>query len=121
MSNDKTLVGDLERELREMVQVPLDPRGLLERCVAELKRREWRPISECKPEPHKSYLLGYKNALGNFVFVRGEWITQEQIDGEWEETDFEEGWYESAYEADDTPNCWPITPTHYMFVPSPNE
>jgi len=44
--SDKTLIEDLEKELRDMVEVPLDARKLLTRCVTELKRREWKPISE---------------------------------------------------------------------------
>jgi hypothetical protein len=79
----------------------------------------WQPI-ETAPKTGRTLLLGYPNSLGNWRTVRGEWLTQEYIDQNWEEPDeAEAGWYETSVEADDVPSCWPITPTHWQPMPKP--
>ncbi|MGZ3235745.1 MAG: hypothetical protein ACXU8A_00045 [Burkholderiaceae bacterium] len=79
---------------------------------------EWLPI-ETAPKTGRTILLGAFNKLGNWRTMRGQYFTQQQIDDEWEEPDFgAEGWYETAVEADDTPNCWSINPTHWMPLPA---
>lgn len=86
--------------------------------VEGLRRDAWQPI-EAAPKTGRTLLLGYPNALGKWRTVRGEWISQACIDEQWEEPDdAEPGWYETSVEADDPPNCWPITPTHWMPLPS---
>jgi hypothetical protein len=79
----------------------------------------WQPI-ETAPKTGRTLLLGYPNSLGNWRTVRGEWLTQEYIDQNWEEPDeAEAGWYETSVEADDVPSCWPIAPTHWQPLPKP--
>jgi hypothetical protein len=79
----------------------------------------WQPI-ETAPKTGRTLLLGYPNSLGNWRTVRGEWLSQDYIEQNWEEPDeAEAGWYETSVEADDVPSCWPITPTHWQPLPKP--
>lgn len=78
----------------------------------------WQPI-ETAPKAGRTLLLGYPNVLGKWRTVRGEWMSKARIEQNWEEPDeAEAGWYETSVEADDAPNCWPITPTHWMPLPA---
>jgi hypothetical protein len=64
-------------------------------------------------------LLGYLNSAEKWRTVRGQWMSEAYISEQWEEPDdAEPGWYETSVEADDTPNCWPIKPTHWMPLPA---
>jgi hypothetical protein len=77
----------------------------------------WQPI-ETAPKTGRTLLLGYPNVLGKWRTVRGQWMSEAYIAENWEEPDdAETGWYETSAEADDVPNCWPITPTHWMPLP----
>jgi len=78
----------------------------------------WKPIDSA-PQTGRTLLLGYWNPHGNWRTVRGQWMSEEYIGQEWEEPDdVEAGWFETAVEADDEPNCWRIEPTHWMPLPS---
>jgi hypothetical protein len=80
---------------------------------------EWRPIWSA-PKNGDLLLLGYYNVAGKWRTVRGQYFTQDQIDGEWDESESgEPGWYEVSENAEDSPNCWPIEPSHWMPMPSP--
>ncbi|VVE53368.1 hypothetical protein PCO31111_04884 [Pandoraea communis] len=79
---------------------------------------QWQPI-ETAPKTGCALLLGYENSHGKWRTIRGKWISKETINEEWDEPeDFDAGWYEVSVEADDAPNCWPTTPTHWMPLPS---
>jgi len=79
--------------------------------------RQWQPI-ETAPKSGRTLLLGYRNSHGNWRTTRGEWMSEAYIAESWEDPDdAEPGWYETSVEADDAPNCWPITPTHWMPLP----
>jgi hypothetical protein len=85
----------------------------------EQATERWQSI-ETAPKDGGALLLGYRNALGNWRTVRGQWFSDEQIKEEWEDGyDSEEGWYETSVEADDLPNCWPVNPTHWQPLPEP--
>lgn len=91
------------------------------RAAAQLSTAEvleaWQPI-ETAPKTGRTLLLGYPNVLGKWRTVRGQWMSEAYIAENWEEPDdAETGWYETSAEADDVPNCWPITPTHWMPLP----
>ncbi|CAB3928883.1 hypothetical protein [Achromobacter deleyi] len=78
----------------------------------------WLDIASA-PKTGRTLLLGYWNFLGKWRTVRGQWMSAEYIGQEWEEPDgVEAGWFETAVEADDVPNCWPIEPTHWMPLPA---
>lgn len=80
---------------------------------------EWQPI-ETAPIDGQTLLLGYYNEAGKWRTVRGEWMSQAYIDDFWEDPDMAEpGWFETADNAEDIPNCWPISPTHWMPLPEP--
>jgi len=82
---------------------------------------EWQPI-ETAPKDGTTVLLGYYNRSGKWRTVRGCWYSDAQIAEDWEEPhDGEAGWYETAENADDTPNCWNCSPTHWMPLPTPPE
>lgn len=79
--------------------------------------QQWKPI-ESAPKTGRTLLLGYWNSLGKWRTVRGQWMSAECIASSWEEPDdIEAGWFETAVEAEDVPNCWPIDPTHWMPLP----
>jgi hypothetical protein len=78
----------------------------------------WQPI-ETAPKTGRTLLLGYPNVLGKWRTVRGQWMSEAYIAESWEEPDdAEPGWYETAVEAENPPNCWPIEPTHWMPLPA---
>jgi hypothetical protein len=78
----------------------------------------WQPI-ETAPQDGRTVLLGYFNACNKWRTLRGEWMSQEFIDENWEEPDNgEPGWYETSVENDDVPNCWRTRPTHWMPLPA---
>ncbi|WP_368647319.1 hypothetical protein [Castellaniella ginsengisoli] len=42
-------------------------------------------------------------------------MSEDYIAEYWEDPDgTEPGWFEAAVEAEDSPNCWPTEPTHWM-------
>lgn len=105
----------------------IDPKDVL-RLIARIRALEsasqpgggWQPI-ETAPKTGRTLLLGYLNRAGNWRTVRGQWMSSEYIDQHWEDPDDPgdlEGWYETSVEADDTPNCWHIKPTHWMPLPA---
>ncbi|CAB3689632.1 hypothetical protein LMG3458_02062 [Achromobacter deleyi] len=78
----------------------------------------WLPI-ESAPKTGRTLLLGYRNSLGKWRTVRGQWMSFDYIANHWEDPDdVEEGWFETAVEAEEIPNCWRITPTHWMPLPA---
>jgi Lar family restriction alleviation protein len=78
----------------------------------------WQPI-ETAPKTGRTLLLGYLNSAGKWRTVRGQWMSEVYISEQWEEPDdAEPGWYETSVEADDAPNCWSTTPTHWMPLPA---
>lgn len=79
---------------------------------------QWQPI-ETAPK-NQNILLGLFNNHNKWRTMRGSWFSKEEIDEYWENPeDFEAGWYEVSVEADDTPNCWPTAPSHWMPLPEP--
>lgn len=79
----------------------------------------WKPI-ESAPKTGRTLLLGYWNSHGKWRTVRGQWMSAEYIGQEWDEPDgVEAGWFETAVEADDVPNCWPVIPSHWQPMPEP--
>ena len=77
----------------------------------------WMPI-ETAPKDGRVLWLGYYNAHGNWRTLRGEWISADQI-AECCEEEAEPGWYETAVEAEDPPNAWATSPTHWRPLPKP--
>ncbi|MFM0506647.1 hypothetical protein [Paraburkholderia sp. RL17-373-BIF-A] len=78
----------------------------------------WQPI-ETAPKIGRTLLLGYPNSAGKWRTVRGQWMSEAYIEQNWEEPDdVEPGWFETSVEAEDVPNCWPISPTHWMPLPA---
>lgn len=81
--------------------------------------QQWKPIASA-PKTGRTLLLGYWNSLGKWRTVRGQWMSAEYIGQEWDEPDgVEAGWFETAVEADDVPNCWPVSPSHWQPMPEP--
>lgn len=81
--------------------------------------QQWQPI-ETAPKDGRTLLLGCFNSHGKWRTMRGEWMSEEYIAEYWEEPDgVEPGWFETAVEAEDIPNCWRIEPTHWMPLPAP--
>lgn len=79
----------------------------------------WKPI-ESAPKTGRTLLLGYWNSHGKWRTVRGQWMSAEYIGQEWDEPDgVEAGWFETAVEADDVPNCWPVSPSYWQPMPEP--
>lgn len=77
----------------------------------------WRPI-ETAPRDGRTLLLGKFNSHGKWRTMRGKWMSEDYIAEYWEDPDdVEPGWFETAVEPDDPPNCWPINPTHWMHLP----
>ena len=86
--------------------------------VGQKGQLSWQPI-ETAPKDGRTLLLGRFNECGNWRTMRGEWMSQGYIDEYWEDPDVgEPGWFETSVEADETPNCWPTSPTHWMPLPS---
>lgn len=78
----------------------------------------WLPI-ESAPKTGCTLLLGYWNSHGKWRTVRGQWMSAEYIAEYWEEPDdAEEGWFETAVEAEEVPNCWRTTPSHWQPLPA---
>ena len=78
----------------------------------------WRPI-ETAPKDGRALLLGYANSHGRWRTLRGQWMSQEFIDENWEYPETgEPGWFETSVENDDVPNCWHTRPTHWMPLPA---
>ena len=81
----------------------------------------WRPI-ESAPKDGRTILLGYFNSHRKWRTLRGQWMSEEYIAEQWEEPENgEEGWFETAVEPDDVPNCWATEPTHWMPLPAAPE
>lgn len=81
----------------------------------------WQPI-ETAPKDGRTLLLGYFNLSGKWRTLRGQWYSDDLIAMDWEDPDEgEAGWYETAVEADEPPNLWKTTPTHWMPLPDPPE
>ncbi|CAB3888895.1 hypothetical protein LMG26788_03735 [Achromobacter pulmonis] len=79
---------------------------------------DWLPI-ESAPQTGRTLLLGYWNSLGKWRTVRGQWMSLDYIAENWEEPDdAEAGWFETAVEAEEAPNCWRITPSHWQPLPT---
>lgn len=79
----------------------------------------WQPI-ETAPKDGRTLLLGQFNPLGKWETMRGQWMSERYIDESWEDPDdVEPGWFETAVEAEDPPNCWRIEPSHWMPLPEP--
>ncbi|MDH0340655.1 hypothetical protein [Chromobacterium haemolyticum] len=79
---------------------------------------KWQPIGTA-PADGRTILLDYFNSHGNWRTLRGQWVTKERINEEWEDADFfEAGWYETSVEADDAPSFWPTKPTHWQPLPA---
>ena len=77
----------------------------------------WMPI-ETAPKNDRTLLLGRFNSHGKWRTMRGQWMSENYIAEHWEDPDgVEPGWFETAVEPDDPPNCWPINPTHWMPLP----
>jgi len=93
-------------------------------CVREIiaagdGRDAWQPI-DTAPKDGRTVLLGYLNSAGKWRTTRGQWMSEEYIAECWEEPDdVEPGWFETAEEAEDMPNCWRIEPTHWQPLPAP--
>lgn len=85
----------------------------------ESMNTEWKPIASA-PQTGRTLLLGYWNSHGKWRTVRGRWMSLEYIAEHWEDPDdAEAGWFETAVEADDAPNCWPVSPSHWQPMPAP--
>lgn len=75
---------------------------------------------ESAPKDGTAVLLGYFNSFGKWRTLRGRYVPQSEIDHEWEEGDaLLEGWYETSVEAEDVPNHWETSPTHWTPLPAP--
>jgi hypothetical protein len=84
--------------------------------IAAYEAAMWQPM-ESAPKNGRTVLLGLHNRLGNWRTFRGCWLSQTDIDDDFEEPElFEPGWYETAEE---TEECWPVSPTHWrpLFLP----
>lgn len=80
--------------------------------------QDWKPI-ESAPKDGCTLLLGYPNSRGKWRTVRGQWMSADYIEQNWEDPEgAEPGWFETSAEADDTPNCWSVKPTHWMPLPA---
>lgn len=77
----------------------------------------WQAI-ESAPKDGRAMLLGHFNSHGNWRTIRGAWCSADAIAETWE-NEADEGWYEMAVEADDTPSAWWTEPTHWMPLPAP--
>ena len=77
----------------------------------------WLPIESAPKD--KWLLLGYFNGLGKWRTVRGNWFDDGELcDIHEEEVDGRAGWYETADNAEELPNVWPINLTHWMPLPA---
>lgn len=84
---------------------------------AALQAQQWQPI-ETAPKD-KWLILGYYNIAGKWRTVRGNWFDDGDLfDDNEEPIHGDEGWYETAENANDLPNVWPINPTHWMPLPA---
>lgn len=78
----------------------------------------WQPI-ETAPKDGRTLLLGRFNSHKKWRTMRGQWMSEEYIAEQWEEPENgEPGWFETAVEPDDVPNCWATEPTHWMPLPA---
>ena len=83
------------------------------------RQGEWQPI-ETAPKDGRVLLLGYFNSHGKWRSLRGEWVSREDIDENWEDPETgTPGWYENSVENDDIPNLWYTTPAYWMPLPEP--
>lgn len=102
--------------LREAAALLATPPASTDRAMGA---EGWRLI-ETAPKDGRTILLGAPNRIGKWRTMRGQWYSRSVIDGEFENPDdCEEGWYETAVEPDETPNCWRTTPTHWQPLPTP--
>ncbi|MNU91088.1 hypothetical protein D3C71_809690 [compost metagenome] len=78
----------------------------------------WLDIASA-PKTGRTLLLGYWNSHGKWRTLRGQWMSAAHIAESFEEPDdAKEGWFETSTEADDVPNCWPVTPSHWQPMPA---
>ena len=95
--------------------------ALLAAPAAPASAQPWLPI-ETAPKDGRTILLGRYNELGKWRTMRGQWMSQDYIDNNWEDPPSgEPGWFETCVEADEIPNCWPINPTHWTPLPGAPE
>jgi hypothetical protein len=81
--------------------------------------QQWIPINTA-PKDGRTLLLGYFNSLNKWRTICGRWMSEEYIEEHWEEPENgSPGWFETAVEPDDVPNCWPTNPTYWMPLPPP--
>jgi hypothetical protein len=115
----------LEKSRKRIINLEVDLRDETARAEAAEAKMAWQLI-ETAPKD-RMLLLGYRNSHGNWRTLRGRWVTQNEIDEDWYDIDgYEmnhcyEGWYEESVEAEDDPNMWTTTPTHWMPSPEPPE
>lgn len=78
----------------------------------------WLDIASA-PKTGRTLLLGYWNSRGKWRTVRGQWMSADYIEQNWDDPDgADPGWFETSDEADDVPNCWPVTPSHWQPTPA---
>lgn len=109
-SGKEITMGDFRRA-RAALAAPAAPQA------APAVTDQWLGI-ETAPKDGRTLLLGYRNSHGKWRTVRGKWMSADYIAEHWEDPDdAEPGWFETAVEAEDPPNCWHIKPTHWMSLP----
>jgi len=99
------------------------PRSVQEKLIADatvvvdaFEAAMWQPMESAR-KSGKTVLLGLRNRLGNWRTFCGCWLSQTDIDDDFEEPKlFKPGWYETAEE---TEECWPVSPTHWRPLPLP--
>lgn len=112
------LLSALDAQTAEIARLTArcDARG--EQIERLREAQAWQPI-ETAPKDGRTILLGRRNSLGNWRTMRGQWMSAEYIAEYWDDPDdAKPGWFETAVEADDLPNCWGVLPTHWMPLPA---
>jgi hypothetical protein len=105
MSNDKTLVGDLGNAVEALKTHHPVTAELFQRALTELKRREWRPISEAPKD--RILLLWWRDAahFGRWYDETDNWIWLDSSEG-------------VVFDASDQ-RMKPPFPTHFQELPEP--